>query len=168
MLRIKGDSEELNSSFLNIDGRKKQITVYDLSSNDQSSPAERRTGVSAPKMFAFDTIFSPDDAQAEVCSSSLPDVIQAVVGGTDGCLFVYGQSKLDWRVPPTHYWYAGNRLGLALAFTCDRCSQTALSCLASGPSSAYHCQRTKRSSPSVYGVNITRLPPRCMDQRYLH
>ncbi|GBN41289.1 Kinesin-like protein KIF26B [Araneus ventricosus] len=94
MLRIKGDSEELNSSFLNIDARKKQITVYDLSASDQSSPAERRTGVSAPKMFAFDAIFSPDDAQAEVCSSSLPDVIQAVVGGTDGCLFVYGQSKL--------------------------------------------------------------------------
>ncbi|GIY09207.1 kinesin-like protein KIF26B [Caerostris extrusa] len=57
MLRIKGDSEELNSSFLNIDGRKKQITVYDLSTNDQSSPVERRAGVSAPKMFAFDAIF---------------------------------------------------------------------------------------------------------------
>ncbi|XP_054706519.1 kinesin-like protein KIF26B [Uloborus diversus] len=95
MLRIKNDSTELNSSFLNVDGRKRQITVYDLSSGSgTSSPAERRTGVSAPKMFAFDAIFSPDDTQAEVCSSSLPDVIQAVVGGTDGCLFVYGQSKL--------------------------------------------------------------------------
>ncbi|KFM61581.1 Kinesin-like protein KIF26B, partial [Stegodyphus mimosarum] len=95
MLRIKGDSGELNSSFLNVDARKKQVTVYDLSSGGgQSSPAERRAGISAPKMFAFDAIFSPDDTQAEVCSSSLPEVIQAVVGGTDGCLFVYGHSKL--------------------------------------------------------------------------
>nr|XP_042901553.1 uncharacterized protein LOC107440233 [Parasteatoda tepidariorum] len=96
MLRIKRDTEELNSSFLNIDARKKQITIYDNSTSSQSSPSvDRRTGVSAPKMFAFDAIFSPDDTQAEVCSSSLPEVIQAVVGGTDGCLFVYGHSKQD-------------------------------------------------------------------------
>lgn len=65
MLRIKGESGELNSSFLNVDSRKKQITVYDLSSGGPpTSPAERRTaGVSAPKMFAFDAIFSPDDSQ---------------------------------------------------------------------------------------------------------
>ncbi|PRD33661.1 UNVERIFIED_CONTAM: Kinesin-like protein KIF26B [Trichonephila clavipes] len=31
---------------------------------------------------------------AEVCSSSLCDVITSVVGGSDGCLFVYGHSKL--------------------------------------------------------------------------
>lgn len=68
MLRIKGESGELNSSFLNVDNRKKQITVYDLSAGGgPTSPAERRTaGVSAPKMFAFDAIFSPDDSQVSV------------------------------------------------------------------------------------------------------
>lgn len=71
MLRIKGETGELNSSFLNVDSRKKQITVYDLSSGGAggppSSPAERRpAGVSAPKMFAFDAIFSPDDSQVKI------------------------------------------------------------------------------------------------------
>ncbi|GFY20283.1 hypothetical protein TNCV_209151 [Trichonephila clavipes] len=31
------------------------------------------------------------------------------------------------KVPPNHHWYVGNRPGLALAFKCDRCSQTTLS-----------------------------------------
>ncbi|XP_023213764.1 kinesin-like protein KIF26B [Centruroides sculpturatus] len=85
---------DTSSTFLNIDSRKKQIIVYDPSSCGLSTPAERRVGVSAPKIFAFDAIYSPDETQTEVCSSSLTEVIQAVVNGNDGCLFVYGHSKL--------------------------------------------------------------------------
>ncbi|CAM1309896.1 KIF26A (predicted) [Pycnogonum litorale] len=85
------------SSFISLDVRKKQVTVYDPSScgfNNQQTPAERRAGVVAPKMFAFDAIFSQDDSQTEVCCSALTDVIQAVVNGADGCLFSYGHSEL--------------------------------------------------------------------------
>ncbi|XP_013787157.1 uncharacterized protein LOC106471111 isoform X2 [Limulus polyphemus] len=98
MLRISPVSEDSNStkesSFLTVDTRKKQVTLYDPSSCCQSAPLDRQVGVAAPKMFAFDAIFDPDDTQAEVCCSSLTEVIQAVVNGSDGCLFVYGHSKL--------------------------------------------------------------------------
>ncbi|GFU10635.1 kinesin-like protein KIF26B [Trichonephila clavipes] len=82
------------ASYMTIDSRKKQVTLYDPTVCGQDTSGERHGGVAAPKMFAFDAIFSPDDNQAEVCSSSLCDVITSVVGGSDGCLFVYGHSKL--------------------------------------------------------------------------
>ncbi|XP_076306447.1 uncharacterized protein LOC143222996 [Tachypleus tridentatus] len=98
MLRISPVSEDRNgtkeSSFLTVDTRKKQVTLYDPSSCCQSAPLDRQVGVAAPKMFAFDAIFEPNDTQVEVCCSSLTEVIQAVVNGNDGCLFVYGHSKL--------------------------------------------------------------------------
>ncbi|XP_075555507.1 uncharacterized protein LOC142587983 [Dermacentor variabilis] len=102
------------SSFLQLDSRKKQVTLYDpavsgscsggadrASSGDEattpSSPSSapaRLTGVAAPKMFAFDAVFSQDATQAEVCSSALTELVQAVVNGTDACLFVYGPAGL--------------------------------------------------------------------------
>ena len=33
-------------------------------------------------------------SQVEVCSGSLVDVLQAVVGGSEGCLFSYGHAGL--------------------------------------------------------------------------
>ncbi|XP_064483793.1 uncharacterized protein LOC135396642 isoform X2 [Ornithodoros turicata] len=86
-------------SFLSLDARKKQVTLYDPSASTSSSPetpnaTAARLGVAAPKMFAFDAIFSQDDTQTEVCSTSLTDIIQAVVNGSDGCLFVYGHAHL--------------------------------------------------------------------------
>ncbi|KAL1435066.1 hypothetical protein MTO96_001612 [Rhipicephalus appendiculatus] len=102
------------SSFLQLDSRKKQVTLFDptasgscggsadrASSGDEattpSSPSSapaRLTGVAAPKMFAFDAVFSQDATQAEVCSSALTELVQAVVNGTDACLFVYGPAGL--------------------------------------------------------------------------
>ena len=50
-------------SFLSLDARKKQVTVYDPSINGFTTAAHRQRGVvAAPKMFAFDTIFSQDDS----------------------------------------------------------------------------------------------------------
>ncbi|GFS57349.1 RNase H domain-containing protein [Trichonephila clavipes] len=37
------------------------------------------------------------------------------------------QNLLQWMVPPTQHWYAGNRPGLSLALKCDTCSPTSLS-----------------------------------------
>ncbi|GFT84865.1 kinesin-like protein KIF26B [Nephila pilipes] len=96
MLRMCPSSEGggAETSYMTVDSRKKQVTLYDPTVCGQDTSGERHGGVAAPKMFAFDAIFSPDDNQAEVCSSSLCDVITSVVGGSDGCLFVYGHSKL--------------------------------------------------------------------------
>ncbi|XP_067009500.2 kinesin-like protein CG14535 [Anabrus simplex] len=84
-----------SSSFFNIDARKKQVTLFDPAlCGGSSAPEDRRVGVAAPKMFAFDAIFSQDDSQTEICSSALTDVIHAVINGTDGCLFCFGHARL--------------------------------------------------------------------------
>ncbi|XP_077522400.1 uncharacterized protein LOC144133293 isoform X2 [Amblyomma americanum] len=97
------------SSFLQLDSRKKQVTLYDpaLTGNcggggaptgedgsTSPTPARPAGAVAAPKMFAFDAVFPQDATQAEVCSSALTELVQAVVNGTDACLFVYGPAGL--------------------------------------------------------------------------
>ncbi|XP_067895125.1 kinesin-like protein KIF26B isoform X2 [Heterodontus francisci] len=81
-------------SFLKVDSRKKQITLYDPSVSGHFSSAHRRTAVAAPKMFAFDAVFTQDASQAEVCSGTVAEVIQSVVNGADGCIFCFGHVKL--------------------------------------------------------------------------
>lgn len=52
------------NSFFSLDKRKKQVTLVDPTScSGSSAPEDRRVGVAAPKMFAFDAIFSQDDSQ---------------------------------------------------------------------------------------------------------
>ncbi|XP_078263274.1 kinesin-like protein KIF26A isoform X2 [Rhinoraja longicauda] len=81
-------------SFLKVDARKKQITLYDPSVSGHLSSTHRRTVVAAPKMFAFDAVFTHDASQAEVCSGTVAEVIQSVVNGADGCIFCFGHVKL--------------------------------------------------------------------------
>ncbi|XP_056401535.1 kinesin-like protein KIF26A isoform X2 [Hyla sarda] len=81
-------------SFLKVDPRKKQITLYDPSTCGPSMSVHRRAVVAAPKMFAFDSVFSQDASQAEVCSGTVAEVIQSVVNGADGCIFCFGHVKL--------------------------------------------------------------------------
>uniref|UniRef100_UPI00398E4B3D kinesin-like protein KIF26B n=1 Tax=Pristiophorus japonicus TaxID=55135 RepID=UPI00398E4B3D len=81
-------------SFLKVDSRKKQITLYDPSASGHLSSAHRRAAVAAPKMFAFDAVFTQDASQAEVCSGTVAEVIQSVVNGADGCIFCFGHVKL--------------------------------------------------------------------------
>ncbi|XP_043930272.1 kinesin-like protein KIF26A isoform X2 [Protopterus annectens] len=82
-------------SFLKVDPRKKQITLYDPSVNGHSNSGHKRTVAAAvPKIFAFDAVFSQDASQAEVCSGTVAEVIQSVVNGADGCIFCFGHVKL--------------------------------------------------------------------------
>uniref|UniRef100_A0A4W3IW10 Kinesin family member 26A n=1 Tax=Callorhinchus milii TaxID=7868 RepID=A0A4W3IW10_CALMI len=98
MVRIcpsQGASDTSESmSFLKVDSRKKQITLYDPLVSGHVSSAHRRTIVAAPKMFAFDAVFTQDASQAEVCSGTVAEVIQSVVNGADGCIFCFGHVKL--------------------------------------------------------------------------
>ncbi|XP_065943161.1 kinesin-like protein KIF26B isoform X2 [Magallana gigas] len=95
MLKIctEGSHSEQAQSCLSIDPRKKQVTVFDPSTVGVTLSSHRRATPVAPKMFAFDAVFSPDDSQTEICSSSLTEIIQGVVNGADGCLFSYGYSR---------------------------------------------------------------------------
>lgn len=81
-------------SFLKVDPRKKQITLYDPAASGPSNGGHRRGVVAVPKMFAFDAVFPQDASQAEVCSGTVAEVIQSVVNGADGCIFCFGHVKL--------------------------------------------------------------------------
>ncbi|CAH2107993.1 unnamed protein product [Euphydryas editha] len=96
MLRVGASGEgpfTSGTQTFSLDKRKKQVTLCETASAI-SAPEDRKVGVTAPKMFAFDAIFSQDDSQTEICSSALTDVIHAVINGTDGCLFCFGHAGL--------------------------------------------------------------------------
>lgn len=78
--------------YLCIDKKKRQITLTDPTtvSTNTAATQERSPMVAAPKIFAFDNLFTHDDAQTDVCSSALSEVIPAVLEGTDGCLLTLG------------------------------------------------------------------------------
>nr|XP_046229207.1 kinesin-like protein KIF26A isoform X2 [Scatophagus argus] len=90
MVRICGESSE-STSLLKVDGRKKQLTLYESSASGLS---QRRSSVLAPKTFMFDAVFTQDASQAEVCSGTVAEVIQSVVKGADGCIFCFGHANL--------------------------------------------------------------------------
>nr|XP_020446632.1 kinesin-like protein KIF26A isoform X2 [Monopterus albus] len=99
MMRICPSLEAVDSSesqsFLKVDSRKKQLTLYDPASSPHSSSGHRRSAtVAVPKIFAFDAVFPQDASQAEVCSGTVAEVIQSVVNGADGCIFCFGQVRL--------------------------------------------------------------------------
>ncbi|XP_051578836.1 kinesin-like protein KIF26A [Myxocyprinus asiaticus] len=98
MMRICPSMEVLDSSesmsFLKVDTRKKQLTLYDPSLNTQPTSVHRRAALPAPKMFTFDAVFAQDTSQAEVCSGTVAEVIQSVANGADGCIFCFGHVKV--------------------------------------------------------------------------
>ncbi|KAG2457707.1 KI26B protein, partial [Polypterus senegalus] len=81
-------------SFLKVDPRKKQLTLYDPAASGNLNSGHRRAVVAVPKMFAFDAVFTQDASQAEVCSGTVAEVIQSVVNGADGCIFCFGHVRL--------------------------------------------------------------------------
>lgn len=60
MLRVSSGE---GGSFFSADKRKKQVTLIDPASAQSSTAEDRRPTVAAPKMFAFDAIFTEEDSQ---------------------------------------------------------------------------------------------------------
>ncbi|KAJ8274921.1 hypothetical protein COCON_G00095460 [Conger conger] len=78
-----------SASFLKADPRKKQLTL-----SDPSRLGPDHTRSCAPKTFNFDTVFTQDASQAEVCAGTVSEVLQSVVNGADGCVFSFGHVGL--------------------------------------------------------------------------
>lgn len=73
------DSSE-SQSFLKVDSRKKQLTLYDPASSPHSGSGHRRSAtVAVPKIFAFDAVFTQDASQVR---STLSRRIAPVLVGT--------------------------------------------------------------------------------------
>ena len=62
VLRICPVDVNRTNSFLSIDESKKVVTVYDPANSGYVLPSHRRNGLTAPKMFGFDAVFSQDDS----------------------------------------------------------------------------------------------------------
>lgn len=63
MLRIcPVESGGHSDTFLSIDQWKKQVTLYDPAQSGYTTASHRKPGVTPPKMFAFDAVFSQDDS----------------------------------------------------------------------------------------------------------
>ena len=105
ILRVanSGVIDEKKSSFFKMDKKKKQVTLLAPDNHREHAETQEEAGgpeqkrcldVSAPKMFAFDGLYTDEDGQNELCGSSLCDILQAVVNGTDGTLFCFGHANL--------------------------------------------------------------------------
>lgn len=99
MLRISDavPGDPTKTHYLCIDKKKRQITLTDpatIASNTTATAVagtqDRGPMVSAPKIFAFDNLFTHEDPQSDVSASALSEVIPAVLEGTDGCLLTLG------------------------------------------------------------------------------
>merc|ERR550534_1051513 len=90
-----GAFDEERTRFFGMDKKKRQVTLLDPSvSRGEIAMEDRKVGVAAPKMFAFDGVYTSDDTQEEVSAAALSDIIAAVINGNDGCLFCYGHASL--------------------------------------------------------------------------
>lgn len=66
------DSSE-SQSFLKVDSRKKQLTLYDPASSPHSGSGHRRSAtVAVPKIFAFDAVFTQDASQVRASRACGP------------------------------------------------------------------------------------------------
>lgn len=63
MLRIGPSFPGETGSFMKVDQKRRQVTLYDPSTVGHVSQTHRKMGVAAPKMFAFDSIFESDCSQ---------------------------------------------------------------------------------------------------------
>lgn len=58
-----------STSFLKVDPRKKQVTLYDPAAGPPGSSGPGRASAAAPKMFAFDAVFPQDSEQVRVAGN---------------------------------------------------------------------------------------------------
>ncbi|XP_069987917.1 kinesin-like protein CG14535, partial [Penaeus vannamei] len=72
---------EGEAEVVTLDKRRRQVTLVDPQTRQAQ---ESRVGVAAPKMFAFDQVYTQEDSQNEVVSGAVVDVLHAVLAGNDG------------------------------------------------------------------------------------
>ncbi|XP_065845318.1 kinesin-like protein KIF26A isoform X2 [Oscarella lobularis] len=93
LLRLAKNNTE-SAQFLDVNDRKKQITISDPTAPILTQFRRKHVRSVAPKTFAFDSIMTSDATQTDMCNASLVEVIHSVLSGTDGCIACYGQARL--------------------------------------------------------------------------
>ncbi|KAM3603203.1 uncharacterized protein V6R79_018293 [Siganus canaliculatus] len=77
---------------LRVDPSKKRVTIMEPIGKSQTYATMTldRDGKSLTKTFNFDSAYSQESSQAEVCAGVLADVIRCVLSGSDGCVLGLG------------------------------------------------------------------------------
>ncbi|TRY99798.1 hypothetical protein DNTS_014871 [Danionella cerebrum] len=86
------ESETSSSYPFKVDPQKKQITILNMAPFSLQRHASSSSLSS--KTFTFDAVFGQQSTQAEVCESSLGEVLHYVVAGADGCILSFGQTSM--------------------------------------------------------------------------
>ncbi|KAF7260626.1 hypothetical protein EG68_02172 [Paragonimus skrjabini miyazakii] len=86
LLPSDGSQHENTVSCLTVDKHRKQISLTHPNAVTDLSTNQRRIGLGAPKLFAFDELFTENDSMTDLCGSALTNILQAVISGSDGCL----------------------------------------------------------------------------------
>lgn len=74
-----------STSFLKVDPRKKQVTLYDPAPGPLGSTGPRRAATTAvPKMFAFDAVFPQDSEQVRAAGGLWGPVLASCTQGGGG------------------------------------------------------------------------------------
>ena len=70
LLRVQAPAAEagVDTASFSLDRRRRQVTLLDpaVARGKEIDIEDRKVGVAAPKMFAFDNVFTSEDSQAEV------------------------------------------------------------------------------------------------------
>ncbi|KAK2707093.1 hypothetical protein QYM36_014951 [Artemia franciscana] len=98
MLRVSGIEETTKNVFMQLDRRRRQVTLKDITVNLHDSESgdelsDRRVLVAAPRMFAFDGLFTDLDHENDVSGSVLSDSICSLIGGADACIITMGHEN---------------------------------------------------------------------------
>lgn len=70
-------------SFLKVDPRRKQITLYDPPTCGPTMTGHRRAVVAVPKMFAFDSVFPQDASQVSRLSNFVHHILTYILISRD-------------------------------------------------------------------------------------
>lgn len=94
------DSSE-SQSFLKVDSRKKQLTLYDPASSPHSGSGHRRSAtVAVPKIFAFDAVFTQDASQVRSILYHRTMIVLVGIKLLKGGMTVFILSGCDWGLEP--------------------------------------------------------------------
>ena len=71
LLRVAEAEAGADTASFSLDRRRRQVTLLDpaVARGKEIDIEDRKVGVAAPKMFAFDNVFTSEDSQAEVSIS---------------------------------------------------------------------------------------------------
>ncbi|CAH1406778.1 unnamed protein product [Nezara viridula] len=102
MLKV---GEQEPDSPLTVDARRRQVTLTDPAAASTTAPEDRRLAVAAPKMFAFDAIFTQQDPRgsavpnAELLSPAGTSLLNMVLPSLGANPLLRGSSMMDDEAP---------------------------------------------------------------------